>query len=105
MNIEFNELVWLDHHHEVSLIELVELTGLSEEELQHLVDSGALVPTNPDETSLNFSGHCVISIRTLSRLKQDFELEPNAFALTLVFLERIRTLESKLQTFNPINSK
>lgn len=105
MSIETNELVWLDHHHEVSLVELIELTGFSEEELQHLVDSGALVPINPDEANLNFSGHCVISIRSLSRLKKDFELEPNAFALTLVFLERIRILELKLQAFNPINSK
>ncbi|MDI1300094.1 chaperone modulator CbpM [Methylotenera sp.] len=105
MSIDFTELVWLDHHHEVTLDELAELSGLSEVELQQLVDSGALMPTNPDEASLNFSGHCVISIRTLSRLKQDFELEPNAFALTLVFLERIRVLELKLQALNVGNAK
>jgi chaperone modulatory protein CbpM len=105
MNIDFTELVWLDQHHEVSLDELAELSGLAEEDLRHLVDSGALIPTNPDEERLHFSGHCVVSIRTLSRLKQDFELEPNAFALTLVFLERIRTLESKLRAVNPGSSE
>jgi chaperone modulatory protein CbpM len=100
MNIDFTELVWLDHHHEVSLEELSELSGLAEVELRQLVDSGALIPINPDEERWNFSGHCVVSIRTLSRLKRDFELEPNAFALTLVFLERIRMLELRVQDLN-----
>ena len=101
MNIDFTELVWLDHHHEVSLAELAELSGLAQEELRQLVDSGALIPTNSDDKQWSFSGQFGVSTRTLCRLKQDVELEPNAFALTLVFLERIRTLELKLQELNP----
>jgi len=105
MNFDFTELVWLDHHHEVSLDELAELSGFALEELQLLVDSGALIPINPDEKNLSFGGQCVVSIRRLSRLKQDFELEPNAFSLTLVFLERIRMLELKVQELNPYKSE
>jgi chaperone modulatory protein CbpM len=97
MNIEFSELMWLDHHHEVSLGELAELSGLAQDELRQLVENGALIPNNPNEQDWHFNSHCIVSIRTLSRLKQDFELEPNAFALTLVFLERIRTLELKIR--------
>ncbi len=100
MNIDFTELVWLDHRQEVSLGELAELSGLAQEELRQLVDSGALTPVNADEKQWSFSGQYVMSTRTLCRLKQDFELEPNAFALTLVFLERIRTLELKLQALD-----
>ena len=102
MNIEHTELMWLDEQHEVSLDELVELTGLSLQELQLLVESGALVPNNLVPNNLtadtwHFSSHCIVSIRTLSRLKQDFELEQNALGLMLVFLERIRKLEFKLR--------
>jgi len=102
MNIEHSELLWLDEDHQVTLHELIELSGLSPEELHQLVESGALTPSNPTADSLTadnwlFSSHCIVSIRTLSRLKHDFELEPNAFALTLVFLERIRTLEFQLR--------
>lgn len=101
MNIEHAELMWLDKEHEVSLKELIELSGLSLQELEQLVESGALAPTNqtednPDKDTWNFSSHCLASIRTLSRLKHDFELEPNALPLTLVFLERIRILEFQL---------
>ena len=105
MNIEYTELMWLDEQHEVSLDELVELSGLSLQELQLLVESGALVPNlvpnklapNLASDTWHFSSHCIVSIRTLSRLKQDFELEQNALGLMLVFLERIRKLEFKLR--------
>jgi chaperone modulatory protein CbpM len=97
MNIEHTELMWLDEQHEVSLDELVELSGLSLQELQLLVESGALVPNNLTSNTWHFSGQYIVSIRTLSRLKQDFELEQNALGLMLVFLERIRTLEFKLR--------
>jgi chaperone modulatory protein CbpM len=97
MNIEHSELMWLDEQHEVSLDELAELSGLSLPELQLLVESGALTPNNEAAETWHFSSHCIVSIRTLSRLKQDFELEQNALSLLLVFLERIRKLEIKLR--------
>ena len=96
MKTEPTELIWLDEQHEVSLDELVELSGLSLQELQLLVESGALVPNNLTSNTWQFSSHCIVSIRKLSRLKQDFELEQNALGLMLVFLERIRVLEFKL---------
>ena len=106
MNIEHTELMWLDEQHEVSLDELVELSGLSLQELQLLVESGALVPNLVPNSLVpnslasdtwHFSSQCIVSIRTLTRLKQDFELEQNALGLMLVFLERIRKLEFKLR--------
>jgi chaperone modulatory protein CbpM len=101
MNIDYSELMWLDHHHAVSLEELAELSGLAQEELRQLVESGALIPNSTSDENLYFNSHCVISIRTLSRLKQDFDLEPSAFGLTLVFLERIRKLELQLRESSP----
>ena len=105
MNIEHTELMWLDEQHEVSLDELVELSGLSLQELQLLVESGALVPNNLVSDTWHFSSHCIVSIRTLSRLKQDFELEQNALGLMLVFLERIRKLEFKLRELDQTKAK
>ena len=100
MMVEHSELMWLDEQHEVSLDELVELSGLSLQELQLLVESGALVPKNQAAETWHFSSHCIVSMRTLSRLKQDFELEQNALSLMLIFLERIHTLEFKLRELN-----
>jgi chaperone modulatory protein CbpM len=101
MTIEHTELMWLDEQHEVSLDDLVELSGLSLQELQLLVESGALIPCQAIEdkpiNTWQFSSHCIVSVRSLSRLKNDFELEQNALGLMLVFLERIRSLEFKLR--------
>ena len=109
MQIEQTELIWLDENHEVSLAELIELSGLPQEELHHLVEVGALVPNNQTEVQttvgdLRFSSHCILSIRTLARLKSDFELEQNALGLMLVFLERIRNLELQLSSIEKIQS-
>ncbi len=102
MQIDQTEFIWLDEHHEVSMEELVDLTGLSLEVLQHLLEIGALVANNQAEvdmatSELRFSSHSIVSIRTLSRLKADFELEQNSLGLMLVFLERIRKLELQLR--------
>ena len=96
----FLETILLDKQNEVSLQVLAELSGLSSDELLLLVDCGALIPVNSSEASWFFSSDYVISIRKLSRLKQDFELEPNSLGLMLVFLNRIQLLELQLNKHN-----
>lgn len=102
MTTEFPELIWLDEHHEVSLQELNALSGLALPELKQLIENGALRPSNISADAINlddcqFNSHYLLLIRTLSRLQQDFELESNALGLTLIFLERIRSLEQQLK--------
>ena len=105
MITEETELTWLDNHHTFSFDELIALSGLSQATLQLLVDNGALLPSHvnkvaiskPPINTLQFSSHSLICIRTLSRLKRDFELEENSLSLILLYLERIRTLEAQLQ--------
>lgn len=96
MNVEYPASVFLDEQHEISLNELAELSGLSLEELYELVDSGVLLPNNPEDAIWHFNSNYVISVRALFRLKQDFELESGSLALMLAFLERIRILEHQL---------
>lgn len=104
MDIEHSELIWLDEQYEVTLDDLVELSGMSLEELNVLVESGALIPNNLDASinaeSWHFNCQCIKTIRTLSRLKEAFELEQNSLGLMMVFLERIEKLEYKLSEFN-----
>jgi len=97
MSTEHTEFLWMDADHAISVNELLELTGLASHELEHLVQCGALMPENPEDQTWYFQGHWITSIQTLTRLKRDFELEPNSYALTLVFLERIRKLEAQLK--------
>ena len=97
MSIEHTEFLWVDTDHAISADELLEITGLASNELEHLVQCGALMPDDPQDQTWHFQSHWITSIQTLVRLKRDFELEPNSYALTLVFLERIRKLEAELK--------
>lgn len=100
MTIDNDESLLLNESVQLSLKSLAELSGLTQKDLQLLIDSGALIPTPISTTSglntLNFNSHYLISIRKLIRLKQDFELETNSLGLTLIFLERVRVLELQL---------
>jgi chaperone modulatory protein CbpM len=97
MNTEHGEIVWLDARCEVSLDELLRLSGLTETELQELVDYGALVPVGQSRAQWTFSGECVVSIQTAQRLRKDFDLDPNALSVALGLIERIRALEVELR--------
>ena len=120
MTIDNTNTVWADsivlnEHHTLSFEELIALSGLSQSELQQLVENGVLIPEHLIDTSLNntnvktninawhFSSHHLVSIRQLSRLKRDFELESNSLSLIMVFIERIRKLEMQLQHLDRSN--
>ena len=102
MRIEITEALWVDEHHEFSLTEVVELSGLSVQELQHLVDCEALLPLSGESTTgisaaeARFNAQCLALARTASRLRDDFELDANGLTLTLRLLTRIRELEAEL---------
>ena len=95
MKIELSEDFFLDERVEVSLDELVELSGMSRVELLGLVESGVLIPVNPQEAHWHFAGNVVVTVRSVLRLRDDFELDANA--LPLVMLKRIRELETELR--------
>ena len=96
MQAETHESIWLDRSQVVSIHELVNVSGLSEDEVHELVDGGALVPINPDAGAWTFSADCVVTVRKASRLRDDLELDAHAMVLALTLLEQIRSLESEL---------
>lgn len=98
MSARPTEITWLDAHCEVSFAELVSLSGLAEAELRELVEYGALVPNDPLEAQWTFNGEYVVTARAAQRLREDFDLDPNALSLALGFLERIRALELEVRT-------
>jgi len=104
MKIEITEAVWLDEHHELSLTEFVEQSGLSVAELQHLVDCDALLPAPAAKAASDlgavearFGADCLALARAASRLRNDFDLDENGLTLTLRLLNRIRELEAELR--------
>ena len=96
MNPEQGEAAWMTEHTQVTLEELATLSGLPDLTLRELVECGALVPADPEGVEWTFSARCVVTLRSAGRLGSAFDLDANALALTLSFLERIGELEAEL---------
>lgn len=96
MTTETGTSAWLDETRELSIVQLQELSGLSAHELQELVDCGALRPLDDTAAPLLFASQCLLTVRTATRLRRSFELEPHGLALAISLLERIRDLETQL---------
>jgi chaperone modulatory protein CbpM len=97
MRIELTEVHWLNEHHEVSVTQLAELSGLSEAEIHELVDYGAIAPIDPDAVRRTFDAQCIVVARTACRLRDDFDLNTQGVALALTLLDRVHDLEAQLR--------
>jgi hypothetical protein len=104
-----SEVIWLDARQELSLTDMLELSGLSIAELQHLVACDVLSPIGGTHHTLvepavergaaspRFSAECLALARTASHLRSTFELDVNGLTLTLRLLNRILELEVELR--------
>lgn len=97
MRIELTEAVWLEERSELSLEELIELSGLPGDVLQELVDCGVLVPIAAQASEWRFASGYVATVRTAGRLRADFDLDADALALVVRLIERIRELEEQVR--------
>jgi chaperone modulatory protein CbpM len=96
MMIHPSDLIWLNESDVCSIEQLVEVSGLSLDEIQELVQNGAIVPVD-DKKPPSFHLHYIVDARTARRLRDDFELDRHGMALALMLLRRIHELESRLQ--------
>ncbi len=96
MQIETHNVLWLDSSQRVTLKDLVDLSGLVEDEIYELVIAGALAPNSYEELPWTFGADCVLTVRKASRLRDDLELDSHALALTLRLLEQVRALEAEV---------
>jgi chaperone modulatory protein CbpM len=80
----------------LSLQGLAELSGLSEGDLQALVEHEILSPIDMFETRWVFRSDCLVRMHKACRLRNDLELDIHAVALTIMLLDRIEALERQL---------
>ena len=98
MKFEATSVLVLDETGTISIAQLVEASGLSEADLQVLVECGALSPRDVRAPQWTFSSHCVVTAREARRLRDDFALDDvHALAIVVRLHERIDALEHELR--------
>jgi chaperone modulatory protein CbpM len=90
------EVLWLDEQRVVSLAEIVELSGLSQEEVLELVHGGAIPVREMRGTLCTFSARVIGVARTASRLRDELELDIAGLGVALRLLDRVRGLEEEI---------
>jgi chaperone modulatory protein CbpM len=93
-----NELdaLWMDEHRVVSFNELIEISGLTHDELLELVHGGAIPARETHGTTYTFSARVVTVARTACRLRDELELDTAGLGVALRLLERVRDLEAEI---------
>ncbi len=93
---------WLDTRETVTLTELSQSCGLSEAELDELVDYCALVPVTPVEQERAFNAQWVEPLRHASKLRMDFDLDLFTVAILLENLAHIEALERQVHSLQAV---
>jgi chaperone modulatory protein CbpM len=90
------DVLWLDEQRVVSLAELVEVSGLTQEELLELVHGGAIPVREVRGATYVFSAQTISVARTACRLRDELELDITGLGVALRLLDRVRTLEEEI---------
>jgi len=97
MTAQVQEAVRFDTVTEVTWMQLVNASGLSEAEVTELVQYGALVPRDPNAPTWTFESRWLVVARTVAHLHHDFELDAHAVSVVLSYVERISELEAEVR--------
>jgi chaperone modulatory protein CbpM len=102
--IDYTEVHWIDEQPACSLQQLAEASRISEPELRELVELGALHPTSPPAGAAGdahqpwFAARCLVTLQSVRRLREDFDLDTQALSVALALLERIEALEHEVRS-------
>lgn len=96
MTSQVTQAVWLNETDVCSIEHLAEVSGLSLEEIEDLVENGLVAPAEAQAPTRSFHLLHVVTVRQARRLRDDFQLDRNGLALAMTLLRRIASLEQAL---------
>lgn len=97
MRVELTEVQWLNPQQELSLYELLRISGLTESDLRYLVEFDVLTPIDPLASTWSFGADCLPMARTAGRLQRDLDLDGPGLAVALTLIERVQELETRVR--------
>ena len=97
MNREIDQSIWLNDVDVCQIDHLIEVSGLSLEEIEDLINHEIIVPQDRNANPRFFYLHYVMTVKMARRLRDDFQLDRNGLSLALTLLQRVQALEEELK--------
>ncbi|MDD3936063.1 chaperone modulator CbpM [Rhodoferax sp.] len=92
----------LDTTEAITLTELAEFCGMSPADLDELMAYNALLPLPDSAPDVTFSAHWVMPLRTVAKLRMDFDLDLFTVAMLLDKLRQIELLQRQVQSLQAL---
>ncbi len=105
MSEQSSDSIWLNETDYCRIEHLVEVSGLSLEEIEDLIETGVIAPAGQNEQPRVFQLQYVLTVKTARRLRDDFQLERHGLTLALTLLRRVADLEAELKTLQAARVK
>ncbi|MEC5218216.1 chaperone modulatory protein CbpM [Actimicrobium sp. GrIS 1.19] len=102
MKLDISESVWLNDQTICSALHLTEVSGLTSQELEDLIDNGVIVPVGGMVEQTAFYLQDVHTANLARKLRDDFELDLHGMVLAMTLLRRIEQLEAELSAARAI---
>ena len=96
MKVNATEWIWLNEQAICSAQNLIEVSGLSHEELDDLIENGVIAPVDANTQPMSFQLRYIVVASMARRLRDDFELDRHGVALAMTLMQRIEELEMEL---------
>lgn len=105
MNTQSHDWPRLDEHATVSQSDLLKACGLCVQEMEELIEYGAIVPLALEQGEPCFSAECVIPLREAVKLRVVFDLDIFTVVLLMEGLQRIEALTHRVRTLESMVSR
>lgn len=96
MNVNISEWTWLDDQEVCTAQHITEVSGLSREELDELIENGVIVPIDNRAQPQAFPLRHVVTANIARRLRDDFELDRHGMVLAVTLMQHIDALRNEL---------
>jgi chaperone modulatory protein CbpM len=92
------EAIWPEMADTVGFADLAVACAISPEDLQELMEFGALAPLEPAAAEPVFAIGCMAALRTAEKLRRDYDLDLFVVVILMDYLRRIEQLESQIRS-------
>jgi chaperone modulatory protein CbpM len=92
------EAIWPEMADTVGITDLALACAMSRDDLQELMEFGALLPLASSTAEPVFPIGCMASLRTAEKLRRDYDLDLFVVVIVMDYLQRIEQLESQVRS-------